>query len=631
MPLNPKKPGSIRTTVAQIHVRPGYPVENTRNMLSLVERAKRAGEELIVFPEMAIPGYLLGDEWERPAFLRECERCGNDLIAASIGIIVIFGNVAVDWQKTNEDGRVRKYNALFVAESGRLIPPRGSNLPWVIKALMPNYRQFDDSRHFYDLRKLALEKKVHPEALIQPVDTSRASLGCMLCEDAWDADYTHSPLSILAEQGCDLFVNISASPFTFNKENKRNRVFNSAATEFKRPMIYANQISLQNNGKTIFAFDGKSGIYDGSGNQTALETAFLPDTLSVDIPLTGVPFGKPLIPHNDTMGDLLDALEFGARNFMEQISTDRVTIGVSGGIDSALSAALYSRILPPENILLLNMPGRYNSSTTKSLAARLAENLGTFYATVPIEESVTLTSHQVDNLHISRPGGSRRKLTLTDFMLENVQARDRSSRILAAVSSAFGGVFTCNANKSEITVGYGTLYGDICGFLALLADLWKTEVWELSRYMNNNIFGSEIIPAGSITLVPSAELSAEHNVDAGRGDPLIYPYHDKLFASWVEYWERVTPEENLEWYLNGSLSKNIGYNGDPSDLFPTCRSFTDDLERWWNLYQGMALAKRIQAPPVMAVKRRAFGFDQRESQLGPRYTRRYVELKDKAD
>ncbi len=380
---------------------------------------------------------------------------------------------------------------------------------------------------------------------------------------------------------------------------------------------------------TIFTFDGSSCIYDVCGNQVGTSSLFKAENLYFQIPLDGQPFGNPVKHQENSLDDLLSALEFGARSFMQQLGIEKVAIGASGGIDSALTAALYSRILPPEDLLLVNMPSRYNSDTTRALAAQLAANLGTCYTTIPIEESVSLTKRQINDHKIMMPNGGEHKLSLSDFMLENVQARDRSSRVLSAVSNAFGGVFTCNANKSELTVGYGTLYGDICGFLALIADLWKTEIWALSRHLNENVFQSEIIPTGSIELVPSAELSTEQNIDEGKGDPLNYPYHDRLFASWVERWDRATPEENLEWYNTGSLASELNCEDNIQSIFPTPRSFIEDLERWWNLYQGMGLAKRIQAPPVMAVKRRAFGFDHRESQLGARYTRCYKELRNK--
>jgi NAD+ synthase (glutamine-hydrolysing) len=199
--------------------------------------------------------------------------------------------------------------------------------------------------------------------------------------------------------------------------------------------------------------------------------------------------------------------------------------------------------------------------------------------------------------------------------------------VLAALAAAFGGVFTCNGNKSELTVGYATLYGDLGGYLANIADLWKTEVYALARHMNAHVFGRTVIPAGSIALTPSAELSPEQNVDEGKGDPIIYPYHDTVFRAWVEWWNRATPEELLAWYAEGVLEQHLGYEGRVADLFPTASAFVADIERWWNAYQGMGVAKRIQAPPVLAVKRRAFGFDHREAQIGPRYTRRYEELR----
>jgi NAD+ synthase (glutamine-hydrolysing) len=313
---------------------------------------------------------------------------------------------------------------------------------------------------------------------------------------------------------------------------------------------------------------------------------------------------------------------------MEQCGVSRVVVGVSGGIDSAVVAALYRRILSPDRLLLVNMPSRHNSPTTRTLAEELADRLGALYAVVPIEDSVNLTRGQLGRLPVASVRGDlTTELALSDFMLENVQARDRSARVLAALASAFGGVFTCNANKSEVTAGYTTFYGDLGGYLANIADLWKGDVYELGRFLNERVFQRPVIPEGSFTVTPSAELGPHQNVDEGKGDPLIYPYHDKLFRSWVEWWNRATPEEALRWYGEGCLEARLGYEGKVSDLFPDAQAFVNDLERWWNQYQGMAVAKRIQAPPVLAVKRRAFGFDHREAQMLPAYTRSYHELK----
>jgi NAD+ synthase (glutamine-hydrolysing) len=307
-----------------------------------------------------------------------------------------------------------------------------------------------------------------------------------------------------------------------------------------------------------------------------------------------------------------------------------VTVGVSGGIDSSVVAALYRRLLDPEHLLLVNMPGQFTSPTTRSIARDLASNLDCYYVEIPIHGSVELTRAQMGRIAVAnRSGTMKRELELTSFMLENVQARDRSARILAAVSAAFGGVFTCNANKSEATVGYTTLYGDLGGYLANIADLWKMEVYQMAEHLNGRVYGRNVIPQGSIDVTPSAELSPAQNVDEGKGDPLIYPYHDRLFRSWVESWARTTPEEILGWYAEGTLEEHIGYAGRVSAIFPDARAFVGDLERWWNQYQGIGVAKRIQAPPVLAVKKRAFGFDHRESLMGARYTRRYREMKQR--
>ena len=621
----------LRTRLAQIKILPGQPRANTDNIIQHIKQAVKDEVELIIFPEMAVPGYLIGDVWEQHSFLHQCQDCGNQIRLASRDIIVVFGNVAVDWYLKNEDGRVRKYNALFVAEDGNFVSPQNSPYPFNIKALMPNYRQFDDSRHFFDLRKLAFERQCAPSELITPFVTSKAKLGCVLCEDAWDIDYTLSPLGILSEcSDIDMFINISASPFTFNKNHKRNRVFSNHARALQRPLLYVNKVGIQNNGKTIFTFDGASSAYDGQGDHTRCGKPFEETNLTLDIPLHSARgFAQTDKIRSDGMAEIYAALKYGIRNFMEQCGIQRVTIGVSGGIDSAVVAALHADILPPENLLLVNMPSRFNSDTTKNLARTLAENAGCYYADISIEESLATTVKQIDGLEIkSLDGKLRKKLELSDLMRENIQARDRSSRILAALASAFGGVFTCNANKAEMTVGYTTLYGDLGGYLAPISDLWKGEVYQLAKYLNKEVYKREFIPLGSINIVPSAELSDQQNVDQNQGDPLIYPYHDKLFKSWVEYWNRVTPEEILRWYANGVLETKIGYEGKISEIFQTARAFIADLERWWNLYQGLGVAKRIQAPPVLAIKRRAFGFDHRESQMRPHYTDTYIRLKN---
>ena len=638
----------LKVALAQMEIIAGRPDVNAKTMLAMIEQARQQQAQMIVFPEMSIPGYFLGDTWEQPAFLRDCVEHGQRIILASTDICIVFGNIAIDWNKVNDDGRVRKYNACFVAYQGKLMGDDNFLYPFRIKTLQPNYREFDDSRHFYSLRKLATELGVNVNELLQPVQLQlghkKLKLGCILCEDGWSDEYAIKPTTAIHKNGpVDLFINISSSPYTIGKNSKRNRVFSNQAKAVSRPLIYVNNTGIQNNGKTIYTFDGLSTVYDHKGEIVDYCPPFSALLKCIDLDLTSdIPRDladikssvthAPITMANDTdISCIYKSLHYGTERFLRSIGMRKVVIGASGGIDSAVSAALYVQILGPDNVLLVNMPSMYNSQTTKDLSAKLANNLGCLYTNMPIQEVVDYTIQQISQTPVTNlTTGEEQQLKVTAFMTENIQARDRSARILAGVAAAFGAGFTCNANKSEATVGYSTLYGDQSGFLATLADLWKHQVYELAHYINTDIYEREVIPQETIDIVPSAELSFDQAVDQGKGDPIIYPYHDYLFKAFMEHWNRATPEDILQWYEQGILEKKIGCQpGLVGQLFTTSAEFIADLEKWWSLYTGMAVAKRIQAPPVLAISRRAYGFDHREAQNGTYYTAKYLKLKDK--
>ncbi len=629
----------MKIALSQFEIIPSMPTNNAARIINYIEEAKNNKADMIIFPELAISGYLIGDMWESESFIRECEELGEEIIKASKDIFVIFGNVAVDRNKKNFDGRVRKYNALFLAKDGKLIKNPYSKIPYpfIIKTLLPNYKEFEDTRHFFSLKDLifenALEDNFDLKEYFNPVEINingeKINLGLTICEDAWSSNYNLSPIDILNEK-IDLFINISSSPYTLIKDTKRHKMYSDISKKYNKPLIYVNNVGIQNNGKTVYTFDGGSSAYDNNGNIICASNRYEERLYYIEMNLTKKELPKAIKINEENEYKLIyDTIIYGIRKFMKSIGINKVVIGVSGGIDSALSSAVYVNAIGKDNVLLVNMPSKFNSNTTKNLSKTLAENLGCAYMVVPIQESVDFTIKQIETCKIIKDG-EESFLKVSSFIAENIQARDRSSRILSGLAASFGGVFTCNANKTETMVGYSTLYGDGAGFFAALADLWKYQIYELAKYINKNIFKKEIIPEGSINIVPSAELSNAQAVDEGKGDPIKYDYHDYLFKTLIESWNRILPEDILQMYIDGILEEKIGCEkGIIKKYFKNDLEFIEDLEKWWRQYMGMAVSKRIQAPPILAISRRTFGFGNRESQNRVYYTSKYLRLKNR--
>lgn len=398
------------------------------------------------------------------------------------------------------------------------------------------------------------------------------------------------------------------------------------AREKRKNIFYINTLGLQDKGKTVYAFPGRAYVFSAAGERVTMSPAYTEGITVVDTDT----LPAPILSHAEPpIAPIHRMLRYAVRKFLARIHMKRVVIGISGGIDSAVAAALYVDAIGAENVLLVNMPSKFNSATTKGLAAQLAKNLGCRHMIVPIEESVSYTAKQLSEIPIegaaAAPG---ERLTISSFVRENMQARNRSGRVLGTIAAAWGAGFTCNGNKAETTVGYATLYGDLAGFLCALADLWKYQVYDLARYLNEHVYGRETIPQGIIDIVPSAELSDAQNVDEGKGDPIRYPYHDYLFRAFVEA-DR-NPEDILTHYADDDLEAYIGCEkGLVKTYFPTAEDFIADLEHWWGIYRGMAVAKRIQSPPLLSVSGRAYGSDYPESQIGAYETIAYRALKEK--
>ena len=721
----------IRIAFGQIQVQPGEPATNFQSMMHAIDYAKAVSTDILIFPELCLSGYMIGDLWDQVPFVKDCLYYGEELVKAAenTNLTIIFGNVGIDESLRNLDGSLRKYNALYVASKGKLVSNPSQPYPFTIKTLLPCYRCFNEPRYFTSANVVAKERNLSLPDINQPLTISTRqgsfTIAPVICEDSWDTHYPDCPTSLMLEsakakgQHIDLIVNCSSSPYTIHKQEHRHTLFRAQAKRYNTPIAYTNHVGIQNNGKNICIYDGCSTLYDANGSiveevpafENTVRPTLLKDTLWQPLSHSNsehkTTFNdntehEPSPEHNtcdknDTchtrdsnntcyttpayIPTLFKALQYGIRQFLAQTGIKNIVIGASGGIDSALNAALYSTVLPPGNLYLVNMPSRYNSDMTKDLAYQLARNIGCHYGVFPIEEGVNTTVAQLESqpftkfplktsghvhkhipaddatishsttdticesqqfttnyteqTHVDTDLETSTFLQLSTLAKENIQARDRSSRILAGIASAVNGAFTCNGNKTEFTVGYATMYGDLAGFLAVTGDVWKTDVYALARYMNKTIFQREVIPQGSIDVVPSAELSDAQDVTQGLGDPLQYEYHDCLFRAFVEGTphtpphQRLTPEDILRAYESGTLEQLLGLPNPVSYYFTSTEQFINDLERWWKSFNGLAVAKRIQSPPLFLVSERAFGTDLSESQLKPYFSRTYHIIKER--
>ena len=456
----------MKIGLAQIEVSPGRPDLNVAKMLDYIARAKEAKADMIIFPELCIPGYLIGDQWEEEAYVRECESYNEDIGKAAEGLFVIYGNINKG-RGIHKDGRPQLFNTARIVTYSTYKPS-------YIKALLPNYREFDEPRHFTSAMEL------FDASYFVPYNMLGAKIAITICEDIWcerkDKDYPICPVEEYVKRGAQLIINCSSSPYTYEKNKARDRVFGQGhAKTHKIPLIYVNNVGIQNNGKSVYTFDGSSVAYNSKG-EVVVQMPMFEEGISyieykdgdlVSTSTNKLAFLDDIRVLPKGVEETVAAMKYGFRKFLDLCKTNKVVVGVSGGIDSSVVASLAAQVVGPENLLLVNMPSRYNSETTKSIAKKLAEKIGCYFVSIPIEESVELTKRQIGNLIVGKSFKNPTDtvaLHLTPLHMENVQARDRSSRILAALASAWGGVFTCNGNKAEFMVGYTTFYGDLGGF-----------------------------------------------------------------------------------------------------------------------------------------------------------------------
>jgi len=618
-----------RIALVQMEVVPGRPDRNVERMLGFIDQARKADAEVVAFSEMCIPGYLIGDTWELDTLVEDFAAYSDAIRDASGGMTVIFGNVVIDSTTVGEDGRSRKYNAVHVCHDGKLVArdavPDGLPAGVHPKTLHPDYRFFDDDRHFYSLRALAVSSGRSVYDWMQPFEVPRRGggrfrFGVQLCEDIWCRDYQYDgdvldTLKAYHERGAQAVFNLSASPWTWQKNDKRNRTVREVLERSPLPFFYVNHVGAQNNGKNVLVFDGDTTAYDSDGSIRARAAHWSEALLMVG---DGMVSGE-----QDEVEAIHDALLTGIAHLDAIRGRDnRFLIGVSGGIDSSVVACLLAEACGPERVFAVNMPTRFNADVTQENARALCERLGVDYLSCPIDD---LYQHLAEKIKASRfPRDDGDYTRLVD---ENLQARIRGADVLAGLAAKHGLLFTNNGNKTEVALGYATLYGDVNGAIAPIADLYKTQVHALARYLNDQVYAREVIPENLMdgSIVPSAELSDAQDVTRGLGDPIKYGYHDALLRQMIEY--RQHPADALAWFLDGTLLEAIGWKDADRfrDYFPDSASWLEDLE-WVARQLHASYFKRIQAPPIIVVSKRAFGFDLRESQL-PDYSPKIYETR----
>jgi NAD+ synthase/NAD+ synthase (glutamine-hydrolysing) len=459
----------MRIALAQLNTTVGDIAGNEGLVLEAYRRGVEAQVELVLTPELSLTGYPPRDLLLRESFIR-ANQAALERLAAAVGEVgLIVGFVG---ENPVRPGRPLT-NAAALLHRGRVVAIR-------TKTLLPTYDVFDEDRYFEPASENAV---IHWEG---------CRLGLTICEDIWnDAEfgvqrrYRPDPAAALVASGAQILINLSASPWHLGKEQRRCALLRSLARRHQVPVVYCNLVG----GNDELVFDGRSLAFNSAGGCLGEAAHFSSDFLIVDTEASG---DRPLAPLADE-ALLHDALVLGMRDYVGKCGFRSVVLGLSGGIDSALVAALAVDALGAENVRGLALPTQFSSAGSIDDARSLAVNLGIRFDVVPIQGSFEALKRQMEPLFEGRP---------EDTAEENLQARLRGVTLMA-MSNKFGSLLLTTGNKSELAVGYCTLYGDMCGGLAVISDLPKTWVYRVSRWMNRD---REIIPSSSITKAPSAEL-----------------------------------------------------------------------------------------------------------------------------
>ena len=564
----------LRITLAQLNLTVGDIEGNVARMVAAAQQAAREQADLIVFSELSLCGYYPGDLLEESAFLQRIDAGLAALQQASAALPQLHWVVGAP---TPAQGPGKKlHNSLLVLHGGAV------RLQYA-KQLLPTYNIFDERRHFEPGPDVAKVLRI-----------GNAQVGLLICEDGWNdhgADYATNPFERMRDAAPDLVVSINASPSHIGKREQRHQIFGDAARRHGLPILYVNQIG----GHDQLVYDGASFAAEPDTGVVFEAARFVEDvrTLQFDnghfrtadgaapapVPAEGIP----------TMEFYRQQIVLGLKDYARRCGFTQVVVGSSGGIDSALTLALAAQALGPDNVVGVTMPSRYSSSGSVDDSVTLCQNLGVRLFTHPIAELVAGYAQQFE-ASFGQP--------LAGLPLENLQARIRGT-VLMEYSNAFGHLLLTTGNKSEIAVGYCTLYGDTNGGLGLIGDLYKTEVFALSRHVNAHA-GRELIPQAIIDKEPSAELApGQRDVDSLPP----YPVLDEVLKLVIEGERLSTPEHAAARAFVAQLESDEAGRA----LVQRVRSMVARNEY-----------KRRQAPPIVRVRPRAFGSG-RQMPIAARY------------
>ena len=458
----------MKLALAQINTTVGDFAGNLALIRKAYARGMADGAELVVAPELAITGYPPRDLLLKSGFIEGNLAALTELAQAVGEVGLVVGHVGINEQQPGRPA----VNAVSLLQYGKVAATR-------TKTLLPTYDVFDEDRYF------------EPAPDNTPVEFNGRKLGLTICEDVWNDDsfwadprYRANPVDGLVKQGAEVIVNVSASPWNLGKEGMRREMLASLATNAQRPVVYCNAVG----GNDELVFDGGSLALNAQGEVLAAGAQFTEALVAVDLDGTVQAVSEP-----QEMALLHDALVLGVQDYLGKCGFRSAVIGLSGGIDSAVTAALAVKALGAENVRGISMPSAYSSQGSLDDSAALAANLGIQYDVIPIHAGFEMMKTSLEPIFGDRP---------EDVTEENMQARLRGL-ILMAASNKFGSLVLTTGNKSELAVGYCTLYGDMCGGLAVISDVPKTKVFELAHWINRD---EVIIPEATITKPPSAEL-----------------------------------------------------------------------------------------------------------------------------